>query len=44
MEKMCKTYGWTPNQFDDIDPFILEAFENILIGQAEGVEIPKLKK
>ena len=38
MEKMCRTYGWTPNQIDDMDPFILEAFESILIGQSEGIE------
>ena len=44
LEKMCRIYGWTPDQVDDMDPFILEAFENILIGQAEGVEVPKPKK
>ncbi len=44
MEKMCKIYGWTPSQFDDIDPFILEAFESILIGQSDGVDSIKPKK
>ena len=44
MEKMCRTYGWTPNQIDEMDPFILEAFENILIGQSEGEEPIKPKK
>ena len=44
LEKMCRIYGWTPDQVDDISSWVLEAFENIIIGQAEGITAENTKK
>jgi len=44
LERICSNYGWTPEEADSIDPFIMEAFMHILNGRAEYHRNNKPKK
>lgn len=35
-ENLCETFGWTPDQLDNTDPFIIDAFVAILNGKKQG--------
>jgi len=36
MANMCETYGWTPEEYLQTDPFYLDVFSAVLSGRAEG--------
>ena len=44
MQKICEQFGWTPQQFLDIDIFYINAFSNILLGRTEGMQAKNPKK